>query len=131
MPAEAAYRFSGDTPTHWAGRGVVTAWIIGLQFVFALLSLIIVYTTALAGRRLQLDESSLNRSLFIVMGNILALPQIILFFASLDIFLYNAHQVKLLPLWVWAVIVMALGVVVLGMYFLRTLRKLRRLQGKN
>ena len=131
LPDEVAYRFSGDEPTRWFGRGGVTAWVIGLQLVFALLSLAITYIATTASRRLQLSETDLNRSLFTIMGNLMALPQIILFFAMLDIFLYNAYQIKLIPLWVFALIVMVLGGLVLGIFFIQTIRQFRRLNGKS
>jgi len=130
LPDEVAYRFSGGEPTHSFSRGGVIAWVMGLQLVFALISLAIVYTATSASRRLQLGESDLNRSLFTIMGNLMALPQIILFFAMLDIFLYNAYQIKLIPLWVFAVVVLALGGVVLGVYFIRAIRQSRRQQSK-
>ena len=131
LPDEVAYRFSGGEPTHEAGRGGVIAWVMVLQFVFALISLAIVYIATNASRRLQIDETDLNRSLFTIMGNLMALPQIILFFAMLDIFLYNAYQINLIPLWVFALIVMVLGGVILGVYFIRSIRQSRRLQGKS
>ena len=131
MPEEVAYRFSGSEPTHWFSRGGVIAWALVLQFVFALLSLTIVFIATTASRRLQIGETDLNRSLFTVMGNLMALPQIILLIALLDIFLYNAYQIKLIPLWVIALIVMVLGGVVLGVYFIRTIRQFRRQQGKS
>jgi uncharacterized membrane protein len=131
LPDEVAYRFSGGEPSHEAGRGGVIAWVIGLQLVFALVSLAITYMTTSASRRLQIDETDLNRSLFSIMGNLMALPQVILLFAMLDIFLYNAYQIKLIPLWVFALIVLVLGGVILGVYFVRTIRKSRRQQGKS
>jgi len=53
------------------------------------------------------------------------LPQIILCFAMLDIFVYNAYQVHLLKLWVFAVLVMVVGSVVLGICFARAMRQAR------
>lgn len=131
LPDEVAYRFSGGEPTHSFNRGGVIAWVLVLQFVFTLISLAITYIATSASRRLQIGEPDLNRSLFTIMGNLTALPQIILFFAMLDIFLYNAYQIKLIPLWVFAVIVMVLGGIILGVYFIRTIRQSRRQQGKN
>jgi len=131
LPDEVAYRFSGDEPTHWFGRGGVMAWVIILQLVFALLSLAITYITTSASRRLQLDETDLNRSLFTIMGNLMALPQIILLFAMLDIFLYNAYQIKLIPIWVIALVVMVLGGIILVVFFIRTIRQFRRQHGKS
>jgi uncharacterized membrane protein len=131
LPEEVAYHFSGSEPTGWFNRGGITAWALGLQFVFALLSLAIAGIATMASRHLEIGETGLNRSLFIVMGNLMALPQVIILFALLDIFLYNAYQVKLIPLWVFAVIVLAVGGVVLGAYFARSLRQSRRQPGKS
>ena len=131
LPDEVAYRFSGGEPTHSFGRFGVIAWVMALQFVFTLLSLAIAYIATSASRRLQTGETDLNRSLFTIMGNLMALPQIILLFAMLDIFLYNAYQIKLIPLWVFALVVLVLGGVILGVYFIRTIRQSRRLQGKS
>jgi uncharacterized membrane protein len=126
LPDEVAYRFSGGEPTHVASRGGVIAWGIGLQFVFTLISFAIAYTITGTSRRLDIEETGLNQTLFTIMGNLAALPQIILLFAMVDIFLYNAYQVKLIPLWVFAVIILALGGFVLGFYFVRAIRQARR-----
>ena len=131
LPDEVAYRFSGSEPTHWFSRGGVITWALALQLVFALLSLTIAYIATAASRRLQVGETDLTRSLFTIMGNLMALPQIILLFAMLDIFLYNAYQIKLIPFWVIALVVMVLGGIILGVYFIRTIQKFRRLQGTN
>ena len=71
-------------------------------------------------------EDTLMRRILPVMGNMLALPQVILTFAMLDIFLYNAYQIRLIPLWVFALIIMFLGVVVLGAFFAKSIRESRR-----
>ena len=128
LPDQVAYRFSGEEPTHVAGRGGVIAWVIGLQFVFALIAFAITYIVTGASRRLEVEETDISRTLFTVMGNLMALPQIILLFAMLDIFLYNAYQIKLIPIWVFAVVVLALGGFALGYYFVRAIRQTRRQQ---
>ena len=131
LPDEVSYSFSGGEPSHLYSRGAVIAWVMGLQVVFALISLAIACVAASTSHRLQLGETDLNRSLFTIMGNLTALPQIIVLFAMLDIFLYNAYQIKLIPLWVFAVIVLALGGIVLGVFFVRSVRLVRRAQEKN
>jgi len=131
LPDEVAYRFSGGEPSHLYGRGGVIAWVLVLQLVFTLLSLAIACIATNASRRLQIGEPDLNRSLFTIMGNLTALPQIIVLFAMLDIFLYNAYQIKLIPLWAFAIIILVLGGVVLGVYFIRSIRLVRRQQGKS
>jgi hypothetical protein len=59
-----------------------------------------------------------------------ALPQIILTFAMLDIFLYNAYDIRLIPVWVFTTIIMALGAIILGIFFYQTIREARRQRGK-
>lgn len=131
LPGEVAYGFSGGEPSHLYGRGGVIAWVMALQVVFAIISLAIACIATSTGRRLQIGETDLNRSLFTIMGNLTALPQIIVLFAMLDIFLYNAYQIKLIPLWVFAIIILVLGGVVLGVYFIRSIRLVRRQQDKS
>ena len=57
------------------------------------------------------------------MGNMVALPQIILCFAMLDIFSYNSYQMHIMPLWVFALIIMGLGGIILGIFFIRAIRR--------
>jgi len=49
----------------------------------------------------------------------------------LDVFLYNAYQIRLIPLWVFALIIMVLGAIILGIFFIQTIRQFRRLHGKS
>jgi len=57
----------------------------------------------------------------LLIGNMVALPQIILCFAILDIFSYNSYRIHLLPLWVFILIIMGGGGIILGVFFIRTL----------
>jgi len=61
--------------------------------------------------------------IMLLIGNMVALPQIILFFAMLDTFSYNSYQVHLMPLWVFALIIMGLGAIALGVIFIKALRQ--------
>jgi hypothetical protein len=56
------------------------------------------------------------------MGNMVALPQIVLGFAMVDIFVYNAYQIHLPPLWIFAVIFMVGGGIAIGVVFVRAIR---------
>jgi hypothetical protein len=55
------------------------------------------------------------------MGNVVALPQVILFFTMLDIFSYNSYEKHLMPLWLVAVIVLVVGGFILGIFFMRSM----------
>jgi hypothetical protein len=82
--------------------------------------------TRVASRFWQVGESRVNlETIVLLMGNMIALPQIILAFAMADIFVYNAYQIHLPPLWVFAIIVMVLGGVVIGVVFVRAMRQAR------
>jgi hypothetical protein len=74
---------------------------------------------------LQLPKGSLSQQakLLLIVGNMVAMPQVILLFAILDIFSYNSYQVHLLPLWIFAVFIMGLGVIILGIFFIKAIQQ--------
>jgi len=129
LPTRVAYHFQDDSPDRWLSRGAFVAWLIIPQFLFALLAFLIVRLVLLSARYWPLDNTVIRRVLP-VMGNMFGLPQVILTFAMLDIFLYNAYQIRLIALWVFTLIIMVLGVVVLGVFFIKTSRQARRLRAK-
>jgi hypothetical protein len=95
------------------------------QILLSLVSVALVWVmTRVASRFWQVGESRVNlKAIVSLMGNMIALPQIVLTFAMADIFVYNAYQIHLPPLWVFAVIVMVLGGVVIGVFFVRAIRR--------
>jgi uncharacterized membrane protein len=131
LPQETAYRFSGGVPVSWLDRGGVLAWALGLQFVFFLLSLAITFLVTGASRRMQLTETPLIRTLFTIIGNVVALPQIIISYAMVDIILYNVYVKALPPLWAFALLVMLAGGIVLAALFARAFAQSRKLKAKN
>ena len=131
LPQETAYRFSGGVPVSRLDRAAVLAWALGLQLVFVLLSLAITAFVTMASRRMQLAETPLNRTLFTIIGNVVALPQIIIAYAMLDIFLYNIYEKALPPLWIFALAVMFIGGIVLAAVFARAFVQSRNLKTEN
>jgi len=125
LPPELSYQFQESSPAQVMGRTAVLAWTIVPQVIFTLLAFAIVRLALLTTRYLQ-AEGTLMPKVLLFMGNMLALPQIILAFAMLDIFLYNAYQIKLIPLWLFALIILVLGGVVLGIFFIKSVREARR-----
>jgi uncharacterized membrane protein len=125
LPAQVAYHFQDGSPDRWLNRGAFVAWLVVPQFFLTLLAFIVVRLVLLSARYWP-AENILLRRIVPVMGNMLALPQIILALAMLDIFLYNAYQIRLIPLWVSAVIIMGLGLVILVVFFFQTIRQARR-----
>ncbi len=125
-PLETAYHFQDGAPDKWMlGIGVVALAVIP-QFVLVLFALVIILAATRLGTRLRLAENPVTGYLLVIMGNMVALIQIVLAFAMLDIFLYNAYQIHLMPLWLFALIVMILGGVVLGIFFVQAIRQSRR-----
>jgi uncharacterized membrane protein len=129
LPTQVAYHFQGDSPDKWLNRGAFVAWLLIPQFFFTLLAFIVVRLVLLSARYWP-AENKLMRRLLPVMGNMIALPQIILTFAMLDIFLYNAYEIRMISIWVFTTIIMALGVIILGVFFFRTIREARCQRGK-
>jgi len=125
-----AYHFTNDTPDRWLSRGAFLGWMIAPQFFFTLLAIITI-RLVLTGARYWSPESTPLYRLLPVMGNMLALPQLILLIAMLEFLLYNAYHTRLFPIWVVAIIILAAGGIVLTLFFIRTIRQFRRQQGKN
>jgi hypothetical protein len=69
------------------------------------------------GTRFWTPAGKRSETLLWLMGNMVALPQLVLAFAMLSIFSYNSYGLYLMPLWLFAVIVMGLGGLVLGALF--------------
>ena len=130
LPPEVAYHFQNDTPDRWISRTAIIAWLVIPQVFCTLLAFVIVRTAIFTTRYWSAEGTPLKK-LLPVMGNMVILPQVILIFAMLDIFLYNAYQIKLMPLWVFALIVLVLGGLVLGILLIQTYRQFRRLYSKS
>ena len=126
LPVEVAYRFLSDgSPDRWLPRSTVVLWVVIPQLIMVILAVLITWGMTRLAVRFRAPDSNgtAPQRMLKVMGNMVALPQAILFFAMLDIFSYNAYQVHLLPLWVNAVVVMGLGGIILGIFFIRAIRQ--------
>lgn len=123
LPSEAAYHFDGGTPDRWLSRNILLAWLVVPQLFLTLFAWVIAYGGVWLSRRFPPVSPAWIERILLIMGNMVGLPQLILGFAMLDIFSYNAYQMRLFPLWAFAVIVMGVGGVVLGAFFFSTLRQ--------
>jgi len=104
-------------------RGAIIAWMLTPQFFLALLARAIIWGIIKLDTRFKQTESPWVEKILSLMGNMIALPQIILGFAMLDIFSYNSYQIHLMPLWAFALIVMGLGGIILGIFFVIAIRQ--------
>jgi uncharacterized membrane protein len=128
LPLQVGYHFRADgSPDRWLGRGMLLLAMLLPQFFFTLLAGGIAFVVTRLGAIFRSEQpiSSQMGGIISLMSNMVALPQIILGFAMLDIFSYNAYQIHLLPLWVFALIVMLVGGVILGIFFMRAIISVR------
>lgn len=124
LPVEMDYQFRTDgSPYRWADRGTVILWTLLPQLLLALLAGGITWgITRLIAPYIESGSTGTRPEIILrLIGNMIAIPQAILCFAMLDIFLYNAYQMHLLPVWVLALIILGLGGIVLGVFFIRAM----------
>lgn len=117
LPGEIAYHFQDGLPDRWLSRGATTAWLLVPQFLLAGLSAAVILGVIRLGNRFQSTANKRTETTLLLMGNMVALPQLVLTFAILAIFSYNSYGIHLMPLWIFAVIVMGLGGIILGAVF--------------
>ncbi|MCX7912126.1 MAG: DUF1648 domain-containing protein [Dehalococcoidales bacterium] len=125
LPARLAYHFHNGLPDRWLGKEVFITVMVLAQAFFALLAFIAVRVVLLATGYLQ-APGVLTGKLLAVMSQVVIIPQLIIVFTMLDSFLYNAYRVKLIPVWVFAVTVMAIGGVFLAVFFSRIIHEARQ-----
>jgi len=126
LSTEVAYHFKLDgSPDRWLSREMITLWLLAPQLLLTLVAGGITWGITKLGILSKQPESAWIKPerILSLMGNMVALPQIILCFAMLDIFSYNAYQIHIMPLWVLAVIIMGLGGIILGIFFILAIRR--------
>ena len=126
LPADTGYHFQSDgSPDQWLDRTTIVLWSLLPQLFLTIVSGAIIWgiTRLSASFRDVADIMTKLGRVPLVMGNMVVIPQSILFFAMLDIFSYNSYQIHILPLWALTLIVMVIGAVILTVIFLRTIRQ--------
>ena len=117
LPAEVAVRFDIDgVPEMWLKRGAATAWMLLPQFLLVLLAAGVAWGATKLNMLSGSGESGGVRIEKIVsfMGNIVALPQVVLLFAMGDILSYNSYQIHIMPMWLFWLAVLALATIALA-----------------
>jgi len=94
-----------------------------------IIALAITRLAMLGARYTPPGETPINQ-LLPVMGNMIALPQIFLFIVMLQLFLHNAYQTSIIPLWIIAIVILVLGGIVLAVFFVRIIRRFRNRKAK-
>ncbi len=126
LPTEVAYHFKLDgSPDRWLNREMITLWLLVPQLLLTLVAGAIIWGITKLGILSKQSGSAWIKPerILSLMGNMIALPQIILCFAMLDIFSYNSYQMHIMPLWVFALIIMGVGGIILGIFFIQAIRR--------
>ena len=125
LPGEVAIRFdSAGLPDSWLSRAMTLLLVLLPQLLLVVVGVGLAWIMTRLSRRYHLPARSKTslKTIVVLMGNMVVLPQIVLGFAMADIFVYNAYQVHLMPLWAFALAIMAVGGVVIGVLFFRAIR---------
>ncbi len=128
LPATLAYHYNGaGVPDRWLGRNQIVFVTLLPQFFLTLLSVITTWGVARLSSQFQQIQISVKPERIIsLMGNIVALPEMILAFFMLDVYLYNTAKIHIMPVWAFGTIVMVAGAVFLAAFFFQSLRGARR-----
>jgi uncharacterized membrane protein len=129
LPAEVAVHFELDgTPDRWLSREITMVWVLAPQFLLVLLAGGVVWGVTKLNILFGWAKGSGVKAGRIVsfMGNVAALPQLIVLFAMLDILSYNSYQIHILPMWIFLVAILGLATVALGIFAIFILLRARR-----
>lgn len=129
LPTDVAYHFESDgSADRWLSREIIIAWTLAPQIILTLVAGGLTWGITKLSNLFGQAESTRIKSegVLLLMGNMIALPQVILCFAILDIFSYNSYQIHIMPVWLFALIIMVLGGIILGILFIRIIRQTLR-----
>jgi hypothetical protein len=133
LPAEVAVHFELDgTPDGWLSREMTIVLALVPQFLLVLVAVAITWGITKLGIFSGQTGSTWAKPERIVlfMGNLVALPQLIVCFAMLDIFVYNAYQTHIMPIWIFLLAIMVLVTIGLVVFAVFILLKVRRQGGQ-
>jgi len=126
LPPEVATHFDPDgTPGRYLNLQVITTWALVPQLILTLTAIGITWGTSRAGFlfKATIGTRIQPARILLFMGNAIALPQLVLSFAMLYIFSYNAYQQYTMPMWLFLLIILGLATIVLvvlsGFFFLK------------
>jgi uncharacterized membrane protein len=117
LPAEVAVRFDVDgAPEMWLGRVATMLWMLLPQLLLVLLAWGVAWGATRLDTRWGWARGGGVKAGRIVsfMGNILALPQLIILFAMVDILSYNSYQTHILPMWIFMIVILGLATIFLA-----------------
>lgn len=128
LPAELAYHFTEDgLPDRWMGRTQFILVALVPQALLTLVAAVIAGVMTMLSSRLKNIKTAIKLEHIIsFMGNVLSLPEMVLAFFMLDVFLFHALNVPFVPIWALGLIIMLIGGTCLAIFFFRAFRESRR-----
>jgi len=126
LPDAPALNFDADAAgSDFTTRGGLLLWALLPQALLALLSFTVVWgVTRIGNLALMVSDAGMKMSmLLLLMGNMVAVPQLVLGLAMLNVFGYNVFETRLVPLLPVVLLIMAAGAVVLGVFFIRVISR--------
>lgn len=128
LPVEVAYRFTtSGLPAGVMEKANVIGLMLGGQVLLLLLAVGITWAANRAFH--SVTPTMVLRRAFIFMGNILAVPQLVLAFLMANIFIYNVYQHEPMPAWIivaTALIAGAIGIILFLIMVTRGMKETRK-----
>ena len=119
LPGEVAVHFELDgTPDRWLSREMAIVGVLASQLLLVLLA----GTIAWGITKIVLPPGQTGSAwvkperIVSYMGNLIALPQLLVCFAMIDIFSYNSYQTHLIPIWIFLIAILFLATIALGIF---------------
>jgi uncharacterized membrane protein len=126
LPAEVAVHFDNGLPDRWLSQPMTLVLALLPQLLLALIGLALAWVLARLVSRSWPEGARTNpKTIVALMGNMVALAQIVFGFAIADIFVYNAYQIHLPSVWIFALVFMVVGGIIIGVVFARAIRRER------
>ncbi|MDD4924435.1 MAG: DUF1648 domain-containing protein [Dehalococcoidales bacterium] len=121
LPDQVAYRFTADgNAESWMGKTAITAIMLGLQFVIIVMVILIVKAIVGFGQAIEQTSPNFNPDRFMLLiGNIAALPQLVLAVVMFDIFSFNVVDKHVLSIWLIILILAISGALILTAFFIK------------
>ena len=123
LPAQVAYRFtSGGLPTGYMARATFLVLMAGAQVLLVTAAYVIAASIVRVSRRMSQNQPlPVDPSRIIwLMANMVLLPQIILAFILVDSSIYAASNRHLMTPWLFSLIAIGVGTVVIAVLFVRS-----------
>ena len=129
LPAQVATRFTFDgTPDGWLSREITMVLMLAPQLLLTLMAVAVTWGITKLGFLFKPPEGIRLRPerILLFMGNVIALPQLILCFAMLDIFSYNSYQRHFVPMPIFLLVILGLATIALGMLLVLIIQQSKR-----